>query len=107
MAFRDQTARGIDSTFPIDRGFSVDPILSAFAVRGFPKDLGAQRSHHREAIVDLRNLDILWLDSRHLVGALHCLDRARRAKHITTSFFKRVGGLRIASNLDAVLFLDA
>src|SRR5271157_1280524 len=35
MAFRNESAGGIDATFTIDRGFSVDPILCAFAIRGF------------------------------------------------------------------------
>ncbi len=35
MSFRNQPARGIDPTFTVDLGFSVDPILCAFAVPGF------------------------------------------------------------------------
>lgn len=35
MAFRNESARGIDTTFTVDRGFSVDPILCTFAVLGF------------------------------------------------------------------------
>jgi hypothetical protein len=36
MTLRNESAGSIDATLTIDLGFSVDPILCAFAIPGFP-----------------------------------------------------------------------